>query len=68
MLPSYINIHFGTKLHKLSKKEQQEISEKVRNINGLISNKETLRRSKFTFLLVTLWLIAALGKPEKNRL
>jgi hypothetical protein len=67
-LLSYINTHFVTKLHKLKKKEQQRVIKEVKTINKLISNKETLRRSKFIFLLLTAKPIIILGKLEKNSL
>jgi hypothetical protein len=68
VLPSYINVHFATKPHKLDKKEQQRIAEEVAEINGLIGNKETLRRSEFLLLLATSLPIVALAKLEENRL
>ena len=67
-MPSNINTHFAAKPHKLEKKEWQKVVEEVGTINGLISNKETLRRSKFTFPLPTAKLIAALSKLEENSL
>jgi hypothetical protein len=68
MLPSYIDVHFATKPHKLDKKERQRITEEVAEINGLIGNKETLRRSEFPLPLATSQPIAALAKLEENRL
>jgi hypothetical protein len=68
VLLSYIDVHFATKLYKLDKKKQQRIAEEVAEINRLIGNKETLRRSEFLFLLATSLPIPVLGKPEKNRL
>jgi len=53
VLPSHIDTHFTEKPHKLSKKEQQRVADKARTINGLISNKEILRRSSFAFPLPT---------------
>jgi hypothetical protein len=68
VLPSHIDTHFATKLHKLDKKERQIIIEEVAKINGLIGNKKTLRRSEFTFLLATSAPIVALAKLEESRL
>jgi hypothetical protein len=67
-LLSHINTHFAAKLHKLRKKEQQRVAEEVKTINELISNKETLRRSEFTFPLPTAKPIATLGRLEENSL
>ena len=68
VLPSHIDIHFTTKPHKLDKKERQRIAEEVAEINGLIGNEETLKRSEFPFLLATSLPIAALAKLEENGL
>jgi hypothetical protein len=68
VLPSHIDVHFATKPHKLDKKERQRIVEEVAEINGLIGNEETLRRSEFPLPLATSLPIAALAKPEENRL
>jgi hypothetical protein len=68
VLPSQIDIHFATKLYKLDKKERQRIAEQVSEINGLIGNEETLRRSEFLFPLATSAPIAALAKLEENGL
>lgn len=57
-------MYYATKLHKLGKKEREQIVEEAGTINGLIRNKETLRRSEFTFPLPTANAIAALGKAE----
>jgi hypothetical protein len=67
-LLSYINTHFVAKLYKLRKKEQQRVIKEVRTINKLISNKKTLKRSKFIFPLLTAKPIAVLGKLEENSL
>jgi hypothetical protein len=66
VLPSHIDTHFATQLHKLSQKERQKVEDEVSQINGLIGNEETLRRSDFTFPPPTSTPIAALGKPEKG--
>ena len=68
VLPSHIDTHFATKPHKLSKKERQKVEDEVSQIDGLIGNEETLRRSDFTFPPPTSTPIAALGKPEENGL
>ena len=68
VLPSHIDSHFATKPYKLSKKERQKIEEEVSEIDGLIGNEETLRRSNFTFPPPMSMPITALGKPEENAL
>jgi uncharacterized protein (DUF2225 family) len=47
VLPSHIEAHFTAKSHKCSKKERQRIVEEVAEIDRLIGNEETLRRSEF---------------------
>jgi hypothetical protein len=67
VLPSYINTHFTAKpQHRLRKKEQQRITDRIAEINRLISNKETLRECKFPFLPSTSKPITASAKPNKN--
>lgn len=48
--------------------ERQRIADEIAEIDGLIGNEETLRRSEFSFPLATSKPIAALAKPEENRL
>jgi hypothetical protein len=68
VLPIYIDTHFTTKPHNLSKKEWQEIAEEVEKIDRLIDDEETLRQSKFTFPPAMSQPIAALEKAKKNGL
>jgi hypothetical protein len=68
VLPSHIDTHFAAKPHKLDKKERQRVAEEVLEINGLIGNEETLRRSEFEFPLATSTPITALGKLEEKGL
>ena len=67
MLPSHIDVHFAAKpQHGLEKEERQRIVNATAKINGLISNKETLRRCEFPFPPATSKPIAALAKPKKD--
>ena len=67
VLPSHIDAHFASKpQHGLGKKEQQRIAEEIAEINGLIGNKETLRRCEFPFPLSTFKLILVLAEPRKD--
>jgi hypothetical protein len=66
VLPSYIDAHFATKLHKLCLKEQQSIAVKVVEIDGLISNKDTLKTCEFTFPLATSTPILGLAILKAN--
>jgi len=68
ILPSHIDAHFAAKPHKLGPKERQNIAVEVAEINELIGDEETLRRSEITFPLATSAPIVALGKPLENGL
>jgi hypothetical protein len=67
VLPSHIDAHFAAKpQHGLGKRERQRIADEIVEIDGLIGNKETLRRCEFQFPPPTSKPIAALGKPNKK--
>jgi hypothetical protein len=67
VLPSFIHSHFqATPQHGLEKEERQRIIKAVVEIDGLISNNETLRQCEFPFPPPTSKPIAALATPKKN--
>jgi Orsellinic acid/F9775 biosynthesis cluster protein D len=67
VLPSHIDTHFAAKpQHGLEKEERQRIAEEIAEINGLIGNKETLRRCEFPFPPPISKPITALAEPMKD--
>jgi Orsellinic acid/F9775 biosynthesis cluster protein D len=67
VLPSYIHAHFIDKRqHGLKKEERERIIDVVAEIDGLISNHETLKRCEFPFPPPTSKPIAVLAKPKRD--
>ena len=67
VLPSYIDAHFVAKpQHGLEKDERWRIAEEIVEVDGLIGNKETLRRCEFPFPPPTSKLITVLAELMKG--